>query len=85
MGLRGRLSNPSETHRTLLNDVSEGHFKFSWMPILAKSGNHGAEGSGRADGRRQFGEVSGAVKAVLGQADGAMRMKDVHAAVQVAP
>jgi len=37
---------------------------------------------GWPDGRRQFGEVSGAVKTVLAEADAEMRMKDVHAAVE---
>ena len=37
---------------------------------------------GWPDGRRQFGEVSGAIKTVLAEADGEMRLKDVHAEVE---
>ena len=37
---------------------------------------------GWPDGRRQFGEVSGAVKTVLAEADAEMRVKDVHAGVE---
>lgn len=38
--------------------------------------------AGWPDGRRQFGEVSGAIKTVLAEADAEMRMKDVHAEVE---
>jgi hypothetical protein len=37
---------------------------------------------GWPDGRRQFGEVSGAIKAVLAADDVEMRVKDVHAEVE---
>ena len=38
--------------------------------------------AGWPDGRRHFGEVSGAVKAVLATAEAEMRMKDVHSEVE---
>ena len=38
--------------------------------------------AGWPDGRRKFGEVSGAIKTVLALSDGEMRMKDVHRGVE---
>lgn len=38
--------------------------------------------AGWPDGRRKFGEVSGAIKAVLAQNGGEMRMKTIHAEVE---
>jgi hypothetical protein len=41
-----------------------------------------ARPSGWSDGRRKFGEVSGAIKAVMAQNGGTMRMKTIHAEVE---
>ena len=41
-----------------------------------------AESAGWADGRRKFGTVSGAIIAVLTEADSEMRMKTIHAEVE---
>lgn len=38
--------------------------------------------AGWPDGRRKFGEVSGAIKAVLAKNGGEMRMKTIHAEVE---
>jgi hypothetical protein len=41
-----------------------------------------AQRTGWPDGRRKFGEVSGAIKAVLATDGGVMRMKEIHAEVE---
>jgi hypothetical protein len=82
MGLRGRLSNPSETHKTLLNEVAESHFKSLMDAVLCQDREPLRPPGRAADGRRRFGEVSEAVKTVLTQATEPMRIRDVHAAAE---
>ena len=73
MALSGVLSNP--LLGDLLQCLTDGR------PDQERRRSRRRE-TGWSDGRRQFGTVSGAIKAVLAEGDSEMRMKTIHAEVE---
>ena len=73
MDLTGRLSNPDLT--TLFQRLTTR----SWAQADRR---HRLAGGVAPDGRREFGSVRDAIVAVLELADGELRVRDIHAAVE---
>jgi len=70
--LSGGLSNTST--RDLIQFLTSGEARQARPRAKSKVG--------WSDGRRKFGEVSGAIKAVMSQSDSEMRMKTIHEEVE---
>src|SRR5712692_6419550 len=73
MGLVGRLSNHDLT--TLFQRLTTREWKQAGRP-------HSLTCGVAPDGRRKFGTVRDAIVAVLEQAEGELRVRDIHAGVQ---